>query len=195
MPNTHSTDTAPRIAPLSPPYEASVGELLQKLMASDREPLKLFRTVARSPILLRTLADVGSFVYRKSSLSPLHRELIIQRTCARCGAEYEWGVHAAFFGEQAGITGARLHAIVHGNHRSACWESKEALLIEFVDQLHERAAITDDLWQRLSPHWNEAQILELSMLAGLYHAISFVINVAQVELEPYAPRFESAQNS
>lgn len=188
------SDTAPRIAPLTPPYDAPTGELLRKMMASDREPLKLFRTAARSPALLRMLADVGSFIYGKSSLSPLHRELIIQRTCARCGAEYEWGVHAAFFGERVGLTGERLQATFSGDSRSACWAPEEALLIELVDQLHERAAITDALWQELSRHWSEAQILELSALAGLYHAISFVINTARVELEPYAPQFPSAQN-
>lgn len=34
-----------------------------------------------------------------------------------------------------------------------------------------------------------AQIIELTMLAGLYHAVSFVVNVAGVEPEPWAPRW------
>lgn len=189
----HPQNTAralPRVAPLDPPYEPGTLEALKKLMGKiDRPPLKLFRTAARSPALLRQLVESGPFIYGKGMLPPLYRELIIQRTTARCGAEYEWGVHAAFFGERVGLTGERLVATVVGDCRSACWSEEEALLIEFVDQLHERAAITDDLWQRMSRHWNEAQILELSMLAGLYHAISFVINVAGVEREEYGASF------
>ncbi|HEV7760231.1 MAG TPA: hypothetical protein VGO78_14620 [Acidimicrobiales bacterium] len=29
------------------------------------------------------------------------REIVIDRTCARCGCQYEWGVHVAFFGDRA----------------------------------------------------------------------------------------------
>lgn len=186
----NAANAAPRVAPLDPPYEPSIADALKKLMGKiDRPPLKLFRTVARSPALLRQLVDSGPFIFGKSGLSPLHRELIIQRTTARCGAEYEWGVHAAFFGERVGLAGERLAATVLGDGASACWSPEEALLIEFADQLHERAAITEDLWQRMSRYWSEAQMLELSMLAGLYHGISFVINVAGVEREDYGAVF------
>ena len=183
------SDITPRVAPLVPPYEPAIAELLTKLMGGDREPLKLFRTVARNPALLGHLADSGRLVFRQSSLPALHRELIIQRATARCGAEYEWGVHAAIFGEQVGLTGDRLRATVTGDRTSTCWSPEEAMLIEFVDALHERAAIDDDLWERMSRHWSDAQLLELTMLAGLYHAISFVINVAGVAREDYAPAF------
>jgi alkylhydroperoxidase family enzyme len=188
-PQNNRSDANPRIAPLFPPYEPPIADALTKLMGGDREPLKLFRTVARNPALLGLLADSGRLVFRKSSLPALHRELIIQRVTARCGAEYEWGVHAAIFGEQVGLTGDRLRATVAGDHASTCWSPEEAMLIEFVDALHKRAAIDDDLWERMSRHWNEAQMLELAMLAGLYHAISFVINVAGVAREDYAPAF------
>lgn len=188
-PQNNRSDVAPRIAPLFPPYEPPIADVLTKLMGGDREPLKLFRTVARNPALLGLLADSGRLVFRKSSLPALHRELVIQRATARCGAEYEWGVHAAIFGEQVGLTGDRLRATVAGDHASTCWSPEEAMLIEFVDALHERAAIDDDLWERMSRHWSEAQMLELAMLAGLYHAISFVINIAGVAREDYAPAF------
>ena len=194
-PQNNRSDVKPRIAPLLPPYEPPIADVLTKLMGGDREPLKLFRTVARNPVLLGLLADSGRLVFRKSSLPALHRELIIQRATARCGAEYEWGVHAAIFGEQVGLTGDRLRATVSGDHASTCWSPEEAMLIEFVDALHERAAIDDDLWQRMSRHWSEAQMLELAMLAGLYHAISFVINVAGVAREDYAPAFPQQRST
>ena len=39
------------------------------------------------------------------------REIVIDRTCARCGAEYEWGVHVAFFGERVGLTREEIAGI------------------------------------------------------------------------------------
>lgn len=185
--------TSPRIAPLAPPFDQPTAELLRKMMTTDREPLKLFRTVARNPTLLRNFADNGKLVYnRNPTIVPLHRELMIQRTCARCANEYEWGVHAYVFGPRVGLIGARLRATVDGGPASECWSEEESLLIQLADRLHDDASIPDGLWDRLRRYWSDEQILELAMLAGLYHAISYVTNVARIEHEEYAPRFASS---
>jgi alkylhydroperoxidase family enzyme len=188
----HAKPESPRVAPLDPPYEAATDEALKKMMPPGMPPLKLFRTVAKNPELLRNMVANGALIYRNSNLQPLHREIVIQRTCANCGAEYEWGVHAALFGERVGLTGERQAATVHGDHRSACWSEAEALLIEFCDSLHARSAIVDALWARMVLHWSEAQMLELATLAGFYHSVAYVISVARVEREEFAPGFPGA---
>jgi 4-carboxymuconolactone decarboxylase len=183
---------APRVAPLAPPYDAETGEALKKMMPPGVAPLKLFLTAAKNPQLLKTMAANGALIYGRSSLAPLHREIVILRTCANCGAEYEWGVHAAFFAERVGLTGGRLAATVHGDHRAACWSEAEALLIEFADRLHAQSAIDDGLWARMALHWSESQMLELAVLAGFYHSIAYLISVARVEHEDFAPNFPPA---
>ena len=45
------------------------------------------------------------------------------------------------------------------------------------------------LWQRLARVFSEEQLLDLLMLAGWYHAISFTANGARVAGEEGAPRF------
>jgi 4-carboxymuconolactone decarboxylase len=189
----HADSTAaPRIAPLTPPYAPDTAEALQKMMPPGMPPLKLFRTVAKNPELLRNFVANGALIYRNSKLEPLHRELVIQRTCALCGAEYEWGVHAALFGGRVGLTGERQAATVTGDRQSACWNETEALLIEFADCMHHRSALDDDLWGRMRVHWSEAQLMELATLAGFYHSVAYVISVARVEREEFAPRFPGA---
>ena len=63
------------------------------------------------------------------------------------------------------------------------------MLLEVTDALHDEADIDDDLWQRLRTHISDEQALDLFMLAGWYHAISFAANAARVALEPGAPVF------
>jgi len=41
----------------------------------------------------------------------------------------------------------------------------------------------------LAGRWSVPQLLELLVLAGWYHVISYVANGAQVELETWAERF------
>ncbi|GHO60482.1 carboxymuconolactone decarboxylase family protein [Ktedonobacter robiniae] len=43
-----------------------------------------------------------------SSLDPREREILIDRTCAHCGCEYEWGVHVAAYGEAVGLDRTQL---------------------------------------------------------------------------------------
>ena len=55
--------------------------------------------------------------------------------------------------------------------------------------MHDTGTINDALFARLSATFNEQQILDITMLCGWYHSISFTANVAQVALEPGTPRF------
>ena len=45
---------------------------------------------------------------------------------------------------------------------------------------------------RLARRLEDDQMLELVIVAGWYRLLSCVINAAQVELEPWAPRFPGA---
>jgi hypothetical protein len=51
--------TAPRIAPVDAPYEAPIAEAFARIMPPGREPLKLFRTMARSPRVLQRMFAGG----------------------------------------------------------------------------------------------------------------------------------------
>ncbi len=53
------------------------------------------------------MATGGHFLGRGSTLAIRDREIVIDRTCARCGNEYEWGVHVAAFAEAAGLSAPR----------------------------------------------------------------------------------------
>ena len=71
-------------------------------------PIALFRTFARNLPMTEAMPGWGSYeLGRDLSLSMRDREIVIDRTCARCGCEYEWGVHVAFFAERAGLTADR----------------------------------------------------------------------------------------
>ncbi len=177
---------APRIAPIDPPYPPDVQEDFDKIMRGA-PPLLLFRTVARNPRVLQRMMAGG--LLDRGSISLRARELMILRTCARCGAEYEWGVHVATFGAKAQWTPAQVHSTVHGGADDECWASEDRLVIRLADQLHDTSRVDETLWSDLSARFAADQLLELIMLAGLYHAVSFVVNATGVQHEAFAARF------
>lgn len=193
---SRSTHPAPRIPPLAPPYEDSIATMLADMMpdGSPLEPLKLFRVFAQHPPMARAMHALGSFVLggKDRALRSRDREIVIQRVCARCGCEYEWGVHAVAFGPRVGLDAAQLAATVDGEADDASWPARDRLLIRMVDELHDHGTVPDDLWKELSAHWTVPQLLELLLVAGWYHAISYLANGAAVAGEEWAARFPAA---
>jgi len=157
---------------------------LDRIMPAGVPPLALFRTLARNErVFLRLMAggllDRGSITLRE-------REIVIDRTCARCGSEYEWGVHVAFFAERVGLTAEQVAAIATGDE--SAFPERERLLLRLVDALHDEARVSDELWAALRAHWSEEQLIELVALTGFYHLISFATNALRIPLEPYGAR-------
>ncbi|OMC49370.1 carboxymuconolactone decarboxylase [Mycobacterium sp. IS-2888] len=183
----------PRISPLDPPYDSEVDAQLQTMMPAGVPPIGLFRTFVRNLPMAQAMGPWGRYeLSRQLSLSMRDREIVINRTCARCGCEYEWGVHVAFFAERVGLDARQVASLVTGDDEDDCWtENRDRLLIRAVDALHDNADIDDALWRQLSAEFGDASLLDLLFLCGWYHAISFVARAARVSLEPGAPTFGS----
>ena len=157
-------------------------------------PILLFRTFVRNLPMAKAMGTWGSYeLSKRLSLSMRDREIVIDRTCARCGCEYEWGVHIAYFAERVGLTSEQVTSLTHGTPAGACWSNeRDRVLIEAADSLHDTAQIDDELWGRLSAELTEAEILDVQMLCGWYHAVSYVANGVHLDLEEGAPRFADA---
>jgi 4-carboxymuconolactone decarboxylase len=179
--------TSTRLAPLEPPYAENTAATLASMMPPGVPPLLLFRTIAHNPRVLEKIR--ASNLLDRGSLDRRQREIVILRTTARCGCEYEWGVHVAFFTARVGLAEAEVTATVHGAADAAPWTEPERALIRLVDELHDTAHVSDALWAELRRHFRDDQLVELVALAGFYHTISFIVNGLGVALEPSAPQF------
>ena len=80
---------------------------------------------------------------------------------------------------------------MYGDPDDTCWGLEDQLVIRLADQLHNTNRVDDTLWKEISPHFAPDQLVELIMLAGLYHAVSYVVNAVGVQHEAFAPRFPS----
>lgn len=176
-----------RIEPASPPYEPAIAEALERIMPPGLEPLLLFRTMARSPRVFARMFAGG--LLDKGPLSLRQREVVIDRTTARLGCEYEWGVHVTLFAQRAGFGPTEIAATANGPADLACWSSEEQALTRLVDDLVDRRTIEEATWQALTKYFDERQILEAIALVGYYHTISFLCNGLALPLESYGARF------
>lgn len=197
--DTTDTQPQPRIAALTPPYEPDTHEMLNRWMppGAEVEPLALFRTLAVHPELMSRMRPLGSGILNHGEVAPRDREIVLHRTCARAGAEYEWGVHAVAFADAVGLTAEQLMATAAGPAAAEdpCWADSDALLIRLADELHDTNTLSDELWGSLETRFTDQQLLELIVTAGWYRTLAYVINATRVPLEPWAARFPLAMRA
>ena len=137
-----------RVEPVPPPFPPELQAVFDTIMPPGVPPLTLFTTLARVPRIGERFR-AGSLLDR-GPLSLRQREIVIDRTCARCGCAYEWGAHVAFFAERVGLTPVQQRATVHGAAHDPVWSDEERLLIRMVDELHDTAQLADELWTKLA---------------------------------------------
>jgi hypothetical protein len=178
-----------RLEPRTPPYPEAVGDALQRLMGGvEQEPLALFRTIAHHEQLLERFRQIGSSLLSFGRLDPADRETVIQRTCARCGADYEWGVHAAVFAPALVLGEEWLRATWSGAADDRAFTARQMTLVQMCDELHDDATLSHETWLALRAAYADDELVELVCLAGFYHLVSYLCRAFAIAPEPWAVR-------
>ena len=175
-----------RIAPLEPPYAPEIQQQFDRIMRGA-PPLMLFRVMAGharawEKFRAGSLLDGGPLTLRE-------REIVIDRTGALTGCEYEWGVHVMIFADAAGLTDEQVRATMLEKADAPCWSAAEQALIAVVDALHARATLSEAEFKALSAHYDDAKIFEIILLCGFYRTVSYLANGLALPLEANAARF------
>lgn len=177
-----------RVQATLPPYPDFAQEQFDRLMPAGVAPLTLFTTLAADERLFVRFMNSG--LLDRGHLTLRQREIVIDRTTAACGSEYEWGVHVAIFGEKVGLSEPQLASLVHGSGSDNCWAAEdERLLLRICDALHRTSSIDDALWDEARATFSEYALVEILMLAGFYRMVSYLTNGMNLPLETWAARF------
>lgn len=179
-----SSGQTPRVKRLAPEeWSDDVRELLSGSIPGVK-PLAesaWLTTLAHNPRLMRRFGPLANHLLLKGRLPARQRELLILRTAWLCQASYEWSEHV-HIAKKAGVTTEAVERIVRGADADE-WDPIDAALVQAVDELHRDSVISDDTWEVLARTFDEAELLELLMVVGLYHLIAWTQNSLRVELD------------
>ncbi|MEU9020161.1 carboxymuconolactone decarboxylase family protein [Actinomadura sp. NPDC048394] len=193
MPRFSKHTVAPRVAPVEPPHDPETAAALEAL----GPPIALFRVLARRPERAHGVHGWGRYyLSRRTALSLRHRELVIDRTTVRCGAEYEWGVHIAVFAGKAGLDDEQIRSLVAGGPDDGCWtDPADRAVLRAVDALCTANDLSDGQWRELAGAVGDEAAVDLLLVCGWYHAISFAARVLRLRPEPGTPAFADYRDS
>jgi alkylhydroperoxidase family enzyme len=178
--------STPRIPPL-PPDERTEWqrELLDRLAGP---PPNIFTTLVRHPGLYNKWTPFAGKVLN-ARLPDRDRELLILRTGWNCQAVYEWAQHVVI-GREAGLSDAEIERVTQGPDADG-WDPFDATLLRAADELHGGGCISDATWAELAARYDERQMIEVPVVVGQYHLVSFVLNSLGVPLDDGLTGFPS----
>lgn len=182
--------TEPRIEPLTE-FDGELAEIMATALTHDGQPLNIFGTLGKHPKLLKRFNLLGGFLLNKGMLPARERELVILRVGANARAEYEFGQHTVI-GRDCGLTDDEIAALTRAPDRHD-WSADDLALIALADELHADDCVTDATWSDLARQWDDAQLVELLVVAGFYRLVSGFLNSTGVQLDDGIPGFPTTQ--
>jgi 4-carboxymuconolactone decarboxylase len=157
------------------------------LPADDRDflaslpQLNISRLLAGSPSMFQPLTQVFSAYLNDGVLTPEMREIVILRVGHRRSSEYEVENHQRA-ARVVGMSAKRIAALKPGGDLNL-FTADERCVIQFVDEVMESGRPGDETFQAVGVFMNTAQLVELSVVIGVYTMVSQICATFDIELE------------
>lgn len=146
--------------------------------------LNVTRIVAHVPGLMVAYSKLGTQLLRDGVVDPLTRELVILRIGVLCGSEYEWHQHLSI-ARALGMPQTKIDAMRSGD--LSALDEREAIAVRFVEQIRADGRVGDEVFASARALYTEAELVELSMLAGFYTMTAGFLRTFDVEIEDTPP--------
>lgn len=148
-------------------------------LATRGEPPRIFTTLGRHRRLFRRWLWFAGALMPGGKLPRQDAELVILRVAHNTGSQYEWSQHERI-GKRAGLSEEEISRVRIGPDAPG-WSEPQQLLLEASDEMHERRRIEDELWGRLTRHFDDVLLIEICMLIGHYEMLAMTLNTLEVE--------------
>jgi alkylhydroperoxidase family enzyme len=168
-------------------WDPAFAATVDKLTPPGRAPLGLFTAFAHSTRAWEKFS--GGSLSGKGPLPFRQREIVILRTAAKTGGEFEWTTHTTLFAAKAEFTPEQVRSTFDGSPDDGNWSAVEALLIATVDALLTAKRLTTPEFDALRAHFEPVQIFEIIQLVAFYHGVSLIVGALDIPPEAGMGRF------
>jgi AhpD family alkylhydroperoxidase len=175
-----------RVRLLEEDEAAGSAEFIERVRAGRRgNLLNIYRLLLHSPPLASAWFDLLNAVRWQTMLNGRLREIVIIRIAYLNHAQYCLAQHIPALALADGVTLSECDALADWRATSLFSESERAALA-FTDAMTRDIRVPDDVFADLPPHFDERQIVELSVLIGAYNMHTRVQEA--LKLDPEQPK-------
>ena len=140
--------------------------------------------VANSPKILKSYVDMALALRAGATTPRADRELIILRTAQLRGGDYEFAQHRPM-AMSCGMTAAQLDALPQWQS-STLFSERQRAILAYAEGMMSAQGVDDATFAGLKKHFNDAEIVELTVTSAFYGAVSQITRALEVKLEANA---------
>jgi 4-carboxymuconolactone decarboxylase len=158
-----------------------LAELVGTLRAGRRGNLiNVYRLLLHSPPLAESWFGHSNAVRWKTELDGRLREFVIIRIASIHGVDYIVNQHVPALTTPEGITEAEL-AELSLWRMATCFSDSERAALAYADTMTRDIEVPDAIFNELRRHFNERQIVELTVLIGSYNMNTRVLKALEID--------------
>ncbi len=181
----------PRIAPAPEPLPTELAARMARLISPGMAAPQLFLTLARHAELFSDLVDSGLLgptgLLDKRRMPRALREAVILRTCVAARCDYEFNLHVQTISARMGLSELQIDDLRQPLPSPTLWTAAELAALRLVDGLVQRLAVDDATWAEARAEFDDAMLIELTQLVGLYTGVAMLAALARPALDRYRP--------
>lgn len=162
-----------------------LAELIGKIRAGRRGALiNVYKLLLHSPPLAASWLDLISSARYKTELDGRLREIAIIRVAYLNRTDYVVNQHVPQLSAPEGLSQAECDALADWRD-SEFFTARERAALAYTDAMTRDIAVPDEVFEALRPHYNERQIVELTVLIGTYNMHTRVFMALGIDPEPH----------
>src|ERR1700722_17819375 len=162
-----------------------LADLIGKIRAGRRGSLiNVYKLLLHSPALAGIWLDFSTAARFKKEHEGWLGEKAIVRVAHLNRTTYEFKQHVPQLSAPEGLTDQECDSLADWQSATS-FSARERAALAYADAMTRDVAVSDDVFEALRPHFNERQIVELSVLIGLYNMHTRVFSALRIDPEPH----------
>jgi 4-carboxymuconolactone decarboxylase len=161
-------------------------ELVEKFRSGRRGRLiNIYRMLLNSPALAESWFNHSNAVRWKTALDGRLREIVIIRMGHLTGSQYVLRQHVPALALADGVSVDECNALADWR-ASQFFSARERSALAYADVMTREIVVPDDIFAEVARHFDQRQIVELTVLIGSYNMNARVLQALELDLEPLA---------
>ena len=159
-------------------------ELIEKFRAGRRGRLiNIYRMLLNSPALAESWFNHSNAVRWKTTLDGRLREIVIIRMGHLAKSQYVLRQHVPSLALADGMTLEECDALADWR-ATTMFSARERAALAYADTMTRDIEVPDPVFAEVKRHFEDRQIVELTVLIGTYNMNARVLQALRLDLEP-----------
>src|SRR3954452_5054841 len=170
-----------RVSLIEPEQHPELAPIVAKIRSGRRGTvINVDKLLLHTPAIAEVWLDLINAVRWKVDLDGRLREIVIIRVGHLNRCSYVVNQHVPLLALPEGLTQAECDALANWR-ASPLFEARERAVLAFVAPWTRDVDVPDDVFEALRSHFNERQIVELTVLTGTYNMHTRMCQALQID--------------